>query len=691
MQRSFWILWTYLTRPLMWVMLAAFIFGGFFLYNVSSTKYESINVGVLRTRTPIRTIEQLEQVVARPIVGGIEIEWGSLAHEQLDFVLPRSGSNPRHIGEQEHKAVNDRLGALELPENVVAIRTHSWGVDQAVIDRMGEITSLERLGFMVSHSNDPLDLTPLAALKNLEVLDLGIGSNRSVSLAPLMELPELKTLSLGSHQWISRQSMSEVAKLPALKTLYLPDVSENELAMAAIGQLKNSSSLAEIRIAIPLDQPGKLATVQAAIGEIPVGSSRYYPSRIYALIYAVWAAMVAGSLGLQLIGQFSLPMAQLAPQFQTSHQRVAWGWMFAIVVGLTMLVCWYGANWFAVASMVGMCVVTGIGDSILALLRFGQGRSVQRWMTLVGAATFAALMSIAWLRPILADEYLMGGQLTLPVIFTVIAVAIAYRAASALNELCRSGVEQARPLMLSMHDVQRASLELRQRKLSGKGSDSEAEMEPYAKQERIAQLFGYIALAAFAAWWFAPEPLYGVGVRHYLVLLCVFLTLYSVFLVGVKWWQRLPYVASMITRPPQRKQHVQNLFRGVGGDMIRLWPIALANLLFLSTTAAISPDNPIARAMTGGLLVASLAVICYATILWTLTIRSVWGVAILCFGIYFGVATFAAAMFAVGLTVSDVLPTHRVVIAALVCLVLAVAATIGARRYFQRLEWGRFI
>ena len=686
MNRFCWILVTFLTRPLLWLMVLAMIGGGIYLYNMSSDEYETATPEVFHSMTPIRSTTELERVSQSARNVGIEIDWGGLSSEQVLMTVARPGSGSTRISDEQHDEINQRLNRLRLPENVVAIRTHSWSVDQDLIDHLGTIKSLRRLGFLVQYSSDPLDLSPLANLLDLRLLDLGIGSSGSTSLAPLKDLPKLSTLLMGSQQWVRERTMSEVAELPHLTTLYLPDISENKTAMSALSQLGRSSSLNEIRVAISLDQPEKLAAVQSAVGDIPVRSCMYFPSRVYALVYALWASLIIGSIGIHLIGLFSLPLAELAPKYQAAHQRVVWTVIGALVVVLTIVVCWFGAKWYAVISIIGMCTMAGAGDSVLATNRMGARRGLRGWLTFIGTVMFFLALIMAWRKPLLAEQYLMGGLPLLCVVFTAIAAYAGLHTSVALNALCRTGLAQARPLILSMQDMQRANLEMQRRK-----NESMSTAEPFENQRKVAIWLSYGTLGAFALWYFAPEPLYGYNAANYMAMATLFITLFALALVGTKWWHRVPYLAAMITRPPSKRQQVRKLFIAIGADFLRLWPLALANLLFLMNAPLLSSDSLIARTLVSGVVVFSTAGIFYAVTLWALTIRSMLGVIILGISIHLGVTFLAVSTVAFGATMEEVLPLQYLMIAAVLIALVAAGLFAGARAYFATLEWGRFL
>ncbi len=691
MRRSFWIVMTLLTRPMTWLFFTALLGVGMFFSMVSTSKYESVDVGVIKSSKPIRTMEQLQQAVAAPGAGAVEIDWGALAYEQLDEVLPRPQGGSRRIGDQEHQIVNQRMNALVLPRDVDAIRTHGWGVGQSVVDRLAEISTLKRLGFLVSYNDENLDLSPLARLQQLQVLDLGIISNDSVSLAPLLELPRLETLALGSHQWVSKQRMAEVAKLPALKTLFLPDVSENQRAMEALSELEHSGSLKQIRIAIPLESPDKLSAVQALTPKIDVGSSKYFPPRIYALIAGVWTSLIFGSLGMHFVGQMSLPAAQLAPEFQAAHQRVLWGIVALIVAGLTIWGACYGANWLPFASIVGLCLVVGVGEQAETQLRFGESPGRRRLSGLLGVAVAVVLIGLTYTHPIVIEEYLMSRVGMLPILFLAIASIVVYRTTRAMNRLCRAGIEAGRPVMLSLHDIQRVGIELQNRGKVATSEETESvATEPFARYDKVSTTLAFIALAAVVVSLFLPESVGDIDVRRYAGLFCAGIAFWSLSIVGAKWWQRMPYISAMMTRPPRRSCQIDDLFQGVRQDLIRLLPVAIAIIFVISHAAFFAPQNLVVRLLVSGLFVASVTLVCYATIMWALVIRSVWGVAILCFCFYFGISVLVAGIAAAGMSVQTTMPTYRVVIAAAVLAAIAIAATTMARRYFQSMEWGRF-
>ncbi len=593
MRRSGWIVMTLVTRPLAWVIAAALIAAGIFLFSISTGKYETVDVGVMRSLKPIGNIQQLEQSLGESSGGGIAIDWGALAHEQFDAFVPPTGGGTRRITAEHQVSINRRLAKLALPTNVIAIQTRGWGVGQAVLERIGQVTSLERLGFLVAHDDDdPLDLAPLANLKRLQVLDLGFISTEELSLSPLSELPKLETLAIGAHQLVTRARMAEVARLPALKTLFLPDVSENQAALEALRELSKSPSLNQIRVAIPWDDPEKLAAIGVINSTIQVSSSKYRPDRIYALLGVVWSSLILSLLGMHFSGSLSLPAAQLAPGYQRAHQCTAWSLLAAVLAGLSLVVCSCGAAWLPVVGIVGLCLIVGFGENVFTQLDDGNSRSVRRLTSLFGVATFGVLGYLAYARPIVVEQYLMGGGMLLPLVFMGLAGVFVAKTAAAMNKLCRARIETGRPLVLSMRDQQRASIEIANRKLTATADDSELQQaEPFARQGKLSAVFGWIAITIAAGSMFANDLVDQLGGSPYVVMLCVVLAFWSLFVVGVKWWQRMPYLAGMMTRPPGRTRQIDKVFQGVRVDLIRLWPVAIAMVLLISHASIFSPDN----------------------------------------------------------------------------------------------------
>ena len=118
MNRFCWILVTFLTRPLMWGMMIAIVVGAGYLYNFSTDKYQTATPEILLTNTPVRSTDQLEMVGQAAAEKGIEIDWGSLASEEIMRTAVGAGAYPTRISDQQHQEIGRRLTRLKLPDNV---------------------------------------------------------------------------------------------------------------------------------------------------------------------------------------------------------------------------------------------------------------------------------------------------------------------------------------------------------------------------------------------------------------------------------------------------------------------------------------------------------------------------------------------------------------------------------------------
>ena len=329
--RSYWVLMTYIKRPLFWlttVMLAgaiAFYFG----LALSEQKSHIRTVDNVLQGEAVRTFSQLTSVLNNDPSQPVELDYGSLYREA-------------HIGTEEHAVIHAALKSVEKLTNVVSL-TAGRGVDQATIERIAKFPKLKRLSILADLGYDTLDLQPLTNLHELEEIQFGFVS-RVASLGPLSELPKLEKLAIGAPMLIHNHGFDSIAKLPHLRVLSLPDFTSNPGLHGTVGTLAKSDSLKTIHYKVSRDQSEVISAVQSQLTGIQVKPSMYRFGRQVALFITLFLATVLGYLGMHVTGQFSLPASRLAPNFRSSHYLVAGVLSAALVVLLTGLLARVGVD-----------------------------------------------------------------------------------------------------------------------------------------------------------------------------------------------------------------------------------------------------------------------------------------------------------------------------------------------------------
>ena len=558
-------------------------------------------------------------------------------------------------------------------------------VDQATIERIAKFPKLKRLSFLVDLGYDTLDLQPLTNLHELEEIQFGLVSDVA-SLEPLSELPKLEKLAIGAPMLVHKQGLNSIAKLPHLRVLSLPDLRSYPGLQDTVGTLAESDSLKTIHYGVSWDQPGVISVVQSQVTGIKVKPSMYRFGRHVALFIALVLATILGLLGLHVTGQFSLPASRLAPNFRGSHYLVAGLLSTALIALLTGVLVGVGVNVLAALSLM----------LLYGTFQFWSGTRLPNLMSLWDRIA-NVLVGILCLLPLLAvfvfginqqmlvEDFLMSGHILIPVLFIVTAAWLVRLTYQNLETRFAERLERGIPAMLSMQDIQAASVAHR-----GKQTDKSPKNFQTGVGWKVPVIGG--AVLGMTLLWIMLLAFGYDQVAQVLPLGCLGASVLCIYLIGAKWWKEMPYLASAITRPPNRVRHVERLMHGVAKDFAGLAPLLLANIIAISLASGLRLDGIGYRIVAGVAIVCSVSIVVYAAILWIIAIRSIIGV--IAFGIvcYFPCAVMTAAAIVIPENIfATPGKTFGIVLAACVISAFAVVAIILARRHFHRIEWARFI
>ena len=670
--RSYWVLMTYIKRPLFWlttVMLAgaiAFYFG----LALSEQKSHIRTVDNVLQGEAVRTFSQLTSVLNNDPSQPVELDYGSLYREA-------------HIGTEEHAVIHAALKSVEKLTNVVSL-TAGRGVDQATIERIAKFPKLKRLSILADLGYDTLDLQPLTNLHELEEIQFGFVS-RVASLEPLSELPKLEKLAIGAPMLIHNHGFDSIAKLPHLRVLSLPDFTSNPGLHGTVGTLAKSDSLKTIHYKVSRDQSEVISAVQSQLTGIQVKPSMYRFGRQVALFITLFLATVLGYLGMHVTGQFSLPASRLAPNFRGSHYLVAGLLSTALIALLTGLLVGVGANVLAALSLM----------LLYGTFQFWSATRLPNVMSLwnrIANVLIAILCLLPLLavfvfginRPMLVEDFLMSGHILIPVLFIVTAAWLVRLTYRNLETRLAERLERGIPALLSMQDIQAASVAQR---------DKQTDKSPRNYQTRIGWIVPVIAMAVLGMtplWIMLLAFGYDESVL-WLNLGCLSASVLCIYLIGVKWWNEMPYLASAITRPPNRVRHVERLMHGIAKDFFGLAPLFITGIIAISLAGGLRLDGIGHRIFSGIAVVCSVSITAYALTLWIIAIRSMIGVIVLVFICYIPCSMMVAAMVMPKDIFTTAWKTLGIVLAACVISAFAAVAIILARRYFHRVEWARFI
>ena len=695
MKRYYWILMTYVTRPMTWaVALCAIGLISAAIFN-HSDRYTNVDLPIITadspiidTRTSLAEFSESSDPVQIRLSRVLSSDLADLAQRKRDS----TGESFVHITDEE---ITEMLEGVKenfsFPKNVVALSTGGHGPD--FLDEISKLKSLKRLKFDFSYSGDPLNVESLANLKNLEMLELG-AIHKMDSLLPLSKLTKLHTVKVSHNGVITEERMAELAQVPALKHLYLPDVSADESSRRAITELEQSKSLETLYVEVPLSQPEMLSKIQAQVPTVKVRSSTYRTFRLLVFAGMMWFGLMLSFSANHIIGQFSSPQSQIVPAYQKIHVRFTIVLIVALVVAVSLV-----ASLLSGAHFVQMLIAFGIAIAWLihSSTRLSPTQTPSFGTMLVRVVVLGlgiATIVFSFKSPMVLEEFLMIRWPTAGVFAAAVAAGfLVWLTTRRLRGLCRERYAMGLPLCLSMQDFQKNLQQFAQR---GKSTD-EGSMDPSARFESAMRFVGILVAGLVLARFVFGEQIFGsrglgAMIGGQAIGYSVALSFLLVGLIGAKWWHRMPFMATMITRPPNREIQIESILKGVRKDFLSILPPAYFAVLVIAATAPIwSTENLIVRTIVSAAFLLSLILFCYAAVLWGLIIRTFVGLFAFGFFLQFGVTFIIALITMVGLELRFGIPVYRVAMTSVFLLVSAWIAISSARKKYQQFEWGSLL
>lgn len=681
--RSYWVLITYVKRPLSWLFAAFVFFCVLVPYNLIDNKVRSVENDVI-SGDAIRTFEQLEAVLARDPAQPVELDYRQLFSLATEKVNPVPRGSTWHIGPEEQALIHSSLEPVEGLQNVVHMEA-GYAVDQATINRIGKFKTLKRLSIFADLGYESLDLRPLSNLTELEELQLGVVS-RVESLQPLAELPSLQTLRIGQAMILHKHGLDELAKIPRLQVLSLPDLRSFPGLQDTVGKLKQSKTLQRINYGVSWDDSEVLAEVQSQVAGIDVAPSKVRGARHVVLFFALLAVAAVGFPTMQLAGQLSLPSSYLAPLYRTPHYLVAGLMIAALITGGIVGLINVGANALAASSWI-LCVGSLRFWSATRNPSRGDVAKQAGFVNLlialpIGAAPFLVLAA-GLFRPMWVENYLMSGQVAIPVSCLVIATWSGWLGYRNLDTRLRTRAELGLPVVLTFHDLRAQSVDW---------ANIPSSAVPGNLQMPIGVKLPIVAKAALAVT-LLSMPLRAIGyddLGRMALMTCIGATFVCLYLTGIKWWQEMPYFAATTIRPPDRMGHATRLMHGVRSDIYGFMPLWLACVIAVGLLGPLQFEGIGIRLFHSFVAVASVTLAVYAALLWILMIRSVIGIAIVLFICYLPCSLMMMEIAVLDRFASPLLPAIAIVLSGCAIAASSFTAINLARRHLVRVEWARF-
>jgi len=695
MNRFLGILLIYARRPMCWLLIIILFGIGAFIWQLSSVKIEVDGRGVLRrvanmvlgNQTHVHSLESLTAAVESPDGRPVVIDYGRLASDIRNGNRKTNDAGVDYWEPITEDVATLRLEQLSMPPLTQSLTTGSCQVQQSTIKQMGTLSSLEHLELGFPASNlVAADLSPLTGLVNLTSLDLG-SFTKIDSLAPLQKLPKLETLTIGNHQLVTAQAMREVAAIDSLRQLFLPDLHRNPIALSALKEL-DQSLLERVFIAVPVADAVTLQAIGKFIPNVPIGGSKYSPVRAFVCLGVLWTAIMFNFLGVHFSALVTLPAAELTPGYRAAQQRVAW----AVMLGLIGLGA--GSMWsYQVSPLLAIPLAASalLGSVCTTIPVQTRTKPTSKPEFLQGIAIVVMIFGVlAWAvqRPLENEHFLVYPPWWPVLLLSLTTVYFAVKFNRLMGSTCRQRIAAGNAPILSFFDLQQAKAKLNAQR-SGEAA------EPYERAMNGGVAIGWLLLVVLLVHLYLPSswftPMLDRAFKAYLPLIA----LTGLMLVVFKWWSRVPLLAMMMTRPPNRRSQIRQIFVGVAKDFARTGPFLVAAVLLIGSSIAGEFSGRLESTLLTVLMAIGVLAVFYPVTLWMLTLRSVFwsgvtGVIALSVSGFFMIVVIAIDDGKI-LSVFRDNPSLGLVSFSALLMAIGVAAAAFMWRFYLRLEWGRYL
>ena len=575
---------------------------------------------------------------------------------------------------------------LRSQHRVVALSFDTVQADPRSLAQLRYFPQLEALDLGDAWSEGVPDLGVLRQLTGLRRLDLNRAVSARTSLSPLQALPSLEELALRRTDALTPEHLDQIAALPALKVLYLPDLTGQAKLRKQLSRLEASASLKTVYLPLKDPRDSALYAVRKELEKQSVRRGYVGPSAmtLFAPLFPIVFLLIG--LSWQIAAWFSGVDAVLRPGYQRPHRIVAWSILGTFILSVCIFMVSTGRPVFPMLSFVGLAVVAMVRSNLWAGTRRGAMRSVvEAGVMLFLLGFFVAIMSPSvgpWI-----DAYVWGDFPWLSGGLAVAAVALAVDFDVRLRTMARDRVVNHRPALMSAEDL-KADGEAMQFVAADAPPTGWWPRPPRPKRAWARLLpfliFGFIAWPSLKELFFRPggadQLAQSLAIGGTMPLLFIIVSIFS-----QRWWQRFPLLATLMTRPPSRRTHTGRFFRAMAWDFLKLWPLpVLAAALAVGQRGGFGGDWAAASAVYALAAVGMIALV-YATTLWMLPVRTQ-----MLFALgSIGPLLIVWMVFAVPFGRSGIsLPVIGVATAAM--FVLAVVIFASARFRFEQLEWGKY-
>gem|GEM_PF-6896673 len=680
---------TLLLRPSAWLILIGVLgFSSFALMLGSNKLSRSLIRPKVVTHASIEQMALLESASTDQAVG-----------VRYERVLIDHWSNRSDAGlrlDDVREMVLDRLAALKRLEGLTFGRQ---SVDAEMLDRVAGFVSLKALQLPdedlvareVADQRDDLlmDLSPLARLQALEMLDLGGRLDAKISLRPLAALPNLRSLAFNSPDLITAEHLREIAALPALEVLYLPEIYSYAEMMRHLPELQASPNLRVVYLSVRGRAGSKwLGEARKAMGGLTVRRGDYSDFVGMIMICPLAAGAMVGMFGQHVVGWFSGAAAMVLPGYRRPHRLITWVVMLAGLAVVIVPLAWATGAVVPAVAWVLMSSMTSVRGYLWSGMRVRGLRRLMGLSVWFGYALLFALALIPMLTP-WAQAFLFGDY---PVVAWAVigwVMVLVFDADQSVLSLCRRRVAHNLPHLMSMNDF-RQEVEAR--------SLQQADAPPVGwwpgGSERKNQWRGWVIFVGTMLLitmpmllpWIRGKGSGGINTdalsATVLINVSMFLMI-PVSMISVIWWQRFPMLGGLLTRPPGRQEQCRLFFKAMGKSFAKLWVFPLL------AGGIMSWRDGWEMGIAGVVLGVGLIAMIYAVTLMVLPIRRGWLAFLALWAILTGVVGLGGGM---GYLISTYVVVWPFLLGAGLGLWgLAAWMVLGlAPRQYARIQWGLY-
>ncbi|MBI2823751.1 MAG: hypothetical protein HYX69_03555 [Planctomycetia bacterium] len=441
-RRAWWIIVSYLTRPIIWavvgfaiVMLGIDLFAGrgrsSFMWTYPQPPGPTLQIN---SRGKLESVRKVRR----------EGEVDAIMLSALWFDMHRNGVEQRKGAPPAARPVQgipapteDYYRVLDEFPNLRQVEYTCFG-EPIGFDRVTQLAGVEYLTVDGVCALDFARLSPLRQLRELIVQT----SQPPEHVAALAKLPRLETVVFRSRLAINDDVLAELAELPHLKVLVLDfgyqHPSEPRLTKAGFDALASAPALETLYVGgRPEWSDDQIALARAAMAdrkvvvEPAVALSAFSPPEfLHFLPFAIFAAVV----GAQLSSQFRSPARRLAPGFTASHALVGIGLCVTIAA---LCAARFVATGTVLASAIAVSaagIASAVGGTALTSLVPSYEVKGTKWWSLLPSAVGLGLMAMLF-HPALSDQVLRHPDRRVLAVLWLAAIACVAATAWALRNL----------------------------------------------------------------------------------------------------------------------------------------------------------------------------------------------------------------------------------------------------------------